>query len=70
MGGCVSTTVTIDEQLVVFVAESVTVITMVFVPSGKGSGRVYSITIVATDGAGNTAERVLTVNVPKSQGQK
>jgi hypothetical protein len=38
--------------------------------AGKGSGRVYSITIVATDGAGNTAERVLTVNVPKSQGQK
>jgi hypothetical protein len=38
--------------------------------SGKGSGRVYSITIVATDRSGNTAQRVLTVNVPKSQGNK
>jgi len=38
--------------------------------SGKGSGRVYSITIVATDRSGNTAERVLTVTVPKSQGRQ
>jgi hypothetical protein len=37
--------------------------------SGGGSGRIYSITIVATDRSGNTAEKVLTVTVPKSQGQ-
>ena len=37
--------------------------------SGRGSGRVYTITIVATDRSGNTAEKVLTVTVPKSQGQ-
>jgi hypothetical protein len=38
--------------------------------SGRGSGRIYSITIVATDQSGNTSEKVLTVNVPKSQGRQ
>ena len=35
--------------------------------SGKGSGRVYTITITATDSAGYSSSRSVTVNVPKSQ---
>ena len=39
--------------------------------SGKGSGRVYTITIVAEDASGNlSAPKTLTVTVPKSQGRK
>ena len=39
--------------------------------SGKGSGRVYSIHIQATDQAGNvSAIKTVTVKVPKSQGKK
>jgi hypothetical protein len=34
--------------------------------SGKGSGRVYSITIVARDASGNTAQSVVNVSVPKN----
>jgi hypothetical protein len=34
--------------------------------SGNGNGRVYTITIVCTDGAGHTASRTVTVTVPKS----
>ncbi len=35
--------------------------------SGKGSGRVYTITVKTTDGAGNQTVRTTTVNIPKSQ---
>ena len=37
--------------------------------SGAGNGRVYTITITCTDGAGNQTVRTTTVNVPKSQGK-
>lgn len=38
--------------------------------SGKGNGRVYTITVVAVDAAGNaSAPRTVTVSVPKSQGK-
>lgn len=37
--------------------------------SGKGSGRVYTITIQCTDASGNRATRDVTVTVPKSQGK-
>jgi len=36
--------------------------------AGKGSGRVYTITIDCVDGAGNHTIRTVTVRVPKSQG--
>jgi hypothetical protein len=36
--------------------------------AGKGSGRVYTITIDCVDGAGNHTIRRVTVRVPKSQG--
>jgi hypothetical protein len=39
--------------------------------SGGGSGRVYSITIVATDASGNVSQpKVVTVKVPHSQGKR
>jgi hypothetical protein len=39
--------------------------------SGKGNGRIYTLTIVATDTAGNqSAPSTVTVTVPKSQGRK
>jgi len=38
--------------------------------SGKGRGRVYTITIRATDAAGNTAFASANVVVPKSQAAK
>ncbi len=37
--------------------------------AGGGNGRVYTITVAATDAAGNTAERTVTVAVPKSRGR-
>jgi len=37
--------------------------------AGVGSGRVYTITITATDGEGNVSTTSLTVLVPRSQGQ-
>jgi uncharacterized repeat protein (TIGR03803 family) len=38
--------------------------------SGKGDGRIYSITIQATDAAGNlSAPKVLSVAIPKNQGK-
>jgi hypothetical protein len=37
--------------------------------SGTGKGRVYTITITATDSRGNTATGTLSVTVPKSQGK-
>lgn len=36
---------------------------------GKGSGRVYTITVEATDEAGNTSTETTEVTVPKSQGR-
>jgi hypothetical protein len=38
--------------------------------SGGGSGRIYTITITATDCAGNTSTATTTVVVPKSQGRQ
>ena len=38
--------------------------------AGKGSGRVYTITVVATDGSGNTSTGTLLVAVPKSMGRR
>ena len=35
--------------------------------SGKGAGRIYTITIKATDSAGSSSTRTVTVTVPKSQ---
>jgi hypothetical protein len=35
--------------------------------SGNGNGRVYSITVEASDAAGNTSTRTVTVSVPKNQ---
>jgi hypothetical protein len=35
--------------------------------SGKGSGRVYTVTINCADGAGNTASRAVTVAVPRGR---
>jgi len=37
--------------------------------AGGGSGRVYTITVVATDRAGNTSLCVVKVSVPKSLGK-
>jgi hypothetical protein len=37
--------------------------------SGKGSGRIYTITVTCTDPAGNRVVRTTTVTVPKSQGK-
>jgi hypothetical protein len=37
--------------------------------SGKGNGRVYTITVQCTDASGNSATKTVTVNVPKSQGK-
>ena len=36
--------------------------------SGKGNGRIYTITFAASDTAGNTSTKTVTVLVPKSQG--
>ncbi|MBA3854732.1 MAG: hypothetical protein C0503_09960 [Gemmatimonas sp.] len=38
--------------------------------SGKGNGRIYTITVEAKDAAGNTSTKTVTVGVPKSQGGK
>jgi hypothetical protein len=38
--------------------------------SGKGSGRIYTITIQAKDAAGNTAQKTVTVTVPHDQSKK
>ena len=38
--------------------------------SGKGNGRIYTITITCKDNAGNTIVRTVTVTVPKSQSGK
>lgn len=38
--------------------------------SGKGNGRIYTITVEASDASGNTSTRTCTVSVPKSQGKK
>ena len=38
--------------------------------SGKGTGRVYTITIESTDAAGNVVTSTTAVDVPKSQGRK
>ncbi len=38
--------------------------------SGKGNGRTYTITVQATDAAGNTTKATTTAFVPKSQGGK
>jgi len=39
--------------------------------SGTGEGRIYSITIQATDAAGNLSEpKTVVVNVPKSKGKR
>jgi hypothetical protein len=38
--------------------------------SGKGSGRIYTITVSGTDASGNTTTSTVTVTVPKSQGGK
>jgi uncharacterized repeat protein (TIGR03803 family) len=37
--------------------------------SGSGSGRVYTITVISTDNAGNSSTRSSVVSVPKSQGK-
>lgn len=37
---------------------------------GKGNGRTYTITVEASDAAGNTTTKTCTVSVPKSQGKK
>jgi uncharacterized repeat protein (TIGR03803 family) len=36
---------------------------------GAGSGRVYTITVISTDNAGNSSTKTTTVSVPKSQGK-
>ena len=36
--------------------------------SGKGSGRIYTITVTCTDAANNTVIRTVTVRVPRNQG--
>jgi hypothetical protein len=38
--------------------------------SGKGSGRIYTITIECKDASGNTTTGTITVNVPHDQGKK
>jgi hypothetical protein len=38
--------------------------------SGNGSGRIYTITVEATDAAGNATTATVAVTVPKSQGGK
>jgi hypothetical protein len=35
--------------------------------SGRGSGRVYIITVISTDNAGNSSTKAVTVSVPKNQ---
>jgi uncharacterized repeat protein (TIGR03803 family) len=37
--------------------------------SGKGTGRIYAISVVATDSAGNRSTKTVTVTVPKSRGK-
>ena len=37
--------------------------------SGTGNGHVYTITVEATDAAGNASTKTVTVSVPKSQGK-
>jgi hypothetical protein len=36
---------------------------------GKGSGRIYTITITAKDASGNTAQKTVTVSVPHDKGK-
>lgn len=38
--------------------------------SGKGNGRIYTITVTCSDPAGNTVVRTVTVRVPKNQEEK
>jgi len=38
--------------------------------SGKGSGRVYTITVRCLDASGNIAIKNVTVTVPRDQGKK
>lgn len=38
--------------------------------SGQGTGRIYTITIQATDASGNTAKKTVTVTVPHDQSKK
>jgi hypothetical protein len=38
--------------------------------SGKGTGRVYTITVACTDASGNRSTRTVAVTVPKNQGGK
>lgn len=38
--------------------------------SGKGNGRIYTITVEAKDAAGNSSTRTVTVSVPKNQNGK
>jgi hypothetical protein len=37
--------------------------------SGTGSGRVYKVTVISTDNAGNSSTKTVTVTVPKNQGK-
>jgi hypothetical protein len=37
--------------------------------SGAGTGRVYAITVISTDNAGNSSTRTVTVTVPKNRGK-
>src|SRR5215472_6023219 len=36
-------------------------------PSGAGSSRVYTVTIISTDDAGNSSSKTVTVTVPKNR---
>ena len=38
--------------------------------SGKGNGRIYTITVTCVDGSGNTVVKTVTVQVPKNQTDK
>ena len=38
--------------------------------SGKGDGRVYTITVECTDDSGNSSQSIVEVKVPHDQGKK
>jgi len=38
--------------------------------SGKGTGRIYTITVECNDTSGNTATKTVTVSVPHDSGKK
>jgi hypothetical protein len=38
--------------------------------AGTGNGRIYTITVQATDASGNAATQAVTVTVPKNQSLK